>query len=278
MKSNLLYLVCSLFFCLTGASQSFNFTINPQSQCFNGNNTATAIVTTPAPSADTYTWVVQSQSCSPTYTAAGNGSLINITLPCCAGYTITCSALNTTITPGTPQIVATVAKTAVIICLFMPIYITLSHSVICPGASASFTASGANNYTYTWMPGNLTGSVITVSPTITTCYSVTAQNSVGCANTATACMNVQTCTATRDISIEREIEIYPNPASGFIKIHSEPGVLTSFTIFDVLGRKILSFESSGTHTTDVSDFSPGTYLINCRRGDRSAYKKLVINK
>ncbi|MEI8202215.1 MAG: hypothetical protein WCH34_04335, partial [Bacteroidota bacterium] len=56
---------------------------------------------------------------------------------------------------------------------------------ICPGQSTTLTATGAT--TYTWMPGNLTGSSVTVSPTSTTTYTVTGVSS-SC--TATASLTV----------------------------------------------------------------------------------------
>lgn len=58
---------------------------------------------------------------------------------------------------------------------------------ICPGLSATLTASGAS--TYTWSPaGGLsgtTGSTVTASPDVTTTYTVTGVNAEGCENTAT---------------------------------------------------------------------------------------------
>ena len=65
---------------------------------------------------------------------------------------------------------------------------TTTASIICIGASTSITASGAT--TYTWMPGNLTGATITVSPTATTTYTVTGTNANGCVNTATRIITV----------------------------------------------------------------------------------------
>ncbi|MCA6363953.1 MAG: T9SS type A sorting domain-containing protein, partial [Bacteroidetes bacterium] len=57
-----------------------------------------------------------------------------------------------------------------------------SSSAICIGNSTTITASGAPSYV--WMPGNLTGSSITVNPTSTTTYTVTGTNQFGCSDTA----------------------------------------------------------------------------------------------
>ncbi len=66
-----------------------------------------------------------------------------------------------------------------------PLTITVSSSSpsICVGATASLTATGAS--TYTWNPGLLTGNTVTVSPTATTVYTATGTSSLGCVNSKT---------------------------------------------------------------------------------------------
>lgn len=63
-----------------------------------------------------------------------------------------------------------------------------SQSTICTGNSTILSASGAS--TYTWQPGNLSGSVVTASPTATTTYTVTGTNN-GCSRTATRTITVR---------------------------------------------------------------------------------------
>lgn len=55
----------------------------------------------------------------------------------------------------------------------------------CPGVNATLSATGAS--TYTWMPGNLSGSSVTVAPTVTTTYTVTGND---CATTDTVTITV----------------------------------------------------------------------------------------
>ncbi|MEM6877639.1 MAG: GEVED domain-containing protein, partial [Bacteroidota bacterium] len=57
---------------------------------------------------------------------------------------------------------------------------------ICVGESITINAEGSGgtgNLTFTWMPGNLSGSTITVSPTTTTTYTVTVEDENGCTST-----------------------------------------------------------------------------------------------
>ncbi len=61
-------------------------------------------------------------------------------------------------------------------------------SAICSGNSATLSATGG--VTYTWTPGNFNGSSVVVSPTISTVFTVTSTNSLGCNGTATVALNV----------------------------------------------------------------------------------------
>ncbi|MDF2447703.1 MAG: hypothetical protein K0R26_207 [Bacteroidota bacterium] len=63
-----------------------------------------------------------------------------------------------------------------------------SSTTVCAGNSASLTANGAS--TYTWNPGNLAGSTVTVSPTASTIYSVTGTSVFGCSDSQTIAVNV----------------------------------------------------------------------------------------
>lgn len=69
-----------------------------------------------------------------------------------------------------------------------------SHYSGCSAESFTLTASGSTT-TYTWMPGNLTGSSVVVNPTSSTVYTVTSTSSTGCQRSAVVSINVGTCCA-----------------------------------------------------------------------------------
>ena len=131
---------------------------SPSSVCSGGSVTLTAS------GASTYTW--------------NPGNLIGATVVTSLNSTTTylVNGINAFGCSGTAAVTVSV--------LAAP---TLSTSAtattICSGASTTITASGAS--TYTWMPGNLTGSSVTVSPFATTTYTVTGTSSAGCTNTTT---------------------------------------------------------------------------------------------
>src|SRR5205085_10091297 len=60
----------------------------------------------------------------------------------------------------------------------LPIPVLSSDQSICFGDNALLVCTGGD--TYAWTPGNLTGSVISVSPAATTTYTVLVTTTAGC--------------------------------------------------------------------------------------------------
>jgi hypothetical protein len=147
-------------------------TASPTSICRGSSSTLTAV------GATTYTWnpgnlTGASISVSPTAT----------TIYTVTGTTGSCTAtrtINLVVRP-TPTVTAVSNPTS-----------------ICSGNSATLTAGGAS--TYTWSPGAATGSTTVVSPTVTTTYTVTGTNLVGCTNTRTVTLTVTNLSLTASAS------------------------------------------------------------------------------
>lgn len=68
------------------------------------------------------------------------------------------------------------------------ITITATPSFVCLGSSSTLNLTGAN--TYTTNPGNLIGTPIIVSPTVTTTYTVAGTSTAGCVGTSTLQLQV----------------------------------------------------------------------------------------
>jgi gliding motility-associated-like protein len=70
--------------------------------------------------------------------------------------------------------------------------VTVNVAAICPGSSATLTATGAT--TYSWSPSTglntTTGTTVTASPANTTTYTVVGTNASGCKDTATTVVTV----------------------------------------------------------------------------------------
>ena len=135
----------------------------------------------------TYQWYMNgspiANQTSTSYTATSSGNyqlMVTNSTNACSGKT---DFVNVTINP-LPTVTATTSSPA-----------------ICIGTSATINTNGAS--TYNWMPGNLSGNSIVVTPTTATTYTVTGTDLNGCIDTATVSINVNptpTVTATAQFS------------------------------------------------------------------------------
>jgi len=119
-----------------------------------------------------------------------------------------------------------------------------SPTSICPGGNSNLSSTGALGYT--WNPGGLTGSSVNVSPTITTTYSVTGNNAIGCLSTRTLTVTVNpvpslTVTASSTSICAGSSVNYT--ATGGSSYTWNPGSVTGSTV---------SFSPSGSTTYTVS--------------------------
>ncbi len=138
--------------------------------CVPNNPTGSATVTaTGGSSPYTYLWNDGAAQTTATATGLAAGTY-TVTVTATGGCTISTSV---TITGNTTApLVSAIASLA----------------TICEGSSTTLTASGAD--TYSWMPGNLTGTTVSVSPVTSTTYTVTGTAANGCSAAATASIAV----------------------------------------------------------------------------------------
>lgn len=151
--------------------------------------------------------------------------------------------------------------------------ITISGStVMCTGETATLIANGA--ITYTWSNSAI-GNTITISPTITTNYSVTGADNNNCSDVATTTMSVSPCIGINELSDdENTIAIYPNPTSGYLTIKSQHIDVNNIRIFNLLSEEIFHFIPSinGSNIeVNLNHLPNGIYII--RIGQYS--KKIV---
>lgn len=146
-----------------------------------------------------------------------------------------------------------------------------SNSIICGPPfqqTATLTASGAS--TYSWNTSSTTAS-ISVSPGITTTYTVIGTAANGCTNTATFTQTVSACTGINEAQLTNDaFRIYPNPTNSLITINGTKGI--GLEIFNSFGELIHKTEMISEKTEiDLSEQAPGIYFI--RVG--SIIKKLI---
>jgi hypothetical protein len=134
-----------------------------------------------------------------------------------------------------------------------------NNTLICFGQVAVLSASGAVNYT--WNPGAATGSSISVSPSVTTVYTITGTNVNGCSSSATITQSAVDCTGLTAISSnDMSVAVYPNPFNSVITIMSN--TKTEIEVFNVLGSKVYSTTIEiGKSEVDLSTQSKGIYFV-----------------
>jgi|SRR5690606_107879 hypothetical protein len=72
------------------------------------------------------------------------------------------------------------------------------------------------------------------------------------------------------------LSFYPNPVSnGKIYITSKSSLAKEVTIFDVLGKKVLQ-RVVESKELNVSELSPGVYIIKIKEQEVTATRKLII--
>jgi hypothetical protein len=178
MKKNLsilLFVIVSLFYS-TLKSQTFAISAYSTGLCVNSK--AYASVTTTMAGATTYSWLaVTGNTCSPTLTMSSNNMSAYIHYPCCGTYTIICWAYNGSTQLGTATSQVSVSCNSA---STLTISSTASNGTFCSTSNVTLSANG--NTTYTWLPGNTNNPTVLITPTTSGCYTVVANNSLGCFN------------------------------------------------------------------------------------------------
>jgi hypothetical protein len=136
-----------------------------------------------------------------------------------------------------------------------------SNSVICVGNSVVLTASTSAT-SYTWNTGATTMSV-SVSPTVTSTYTVSVSNAAACVASSTVMVTVNPCTGINEI-LANSISVYPNPANGIINVDltSELAQNSSLEVYDALGKLVLKqVLANDLNSINISNLDNGIYTF-----------------
>jgi hypothetical protein len=209
--------------------------------------------------ASTYTWtggVTNATPFSPTTTSS-----YTLTGTSVAGCTSTNSAVQSVTVNSLPSINA-----------------SPSASMICFGQSATITASGAT--TYTWNT-NATTSLITVTPNISTSYTVHGTNANGCSSSGSVTILVTTCTGLNNLTsnIQNSLfQVYPNPNNGEFMISTNSDM--NLSIVNNLGEivKQVSFNAANNYKASISNLANGIYFIVDQNNDQPIKQKIIVAK
>ncbi|MBL7912057.1 MAG: T9SS type A sorting domain-containing protein [Bacteroidia bacterium] len=146
--------------------------------------------------------------------------------------------------------------------------VVASSTLICSGYTSSLSVIGAVNYT--WSTGATT-SVIAVTPSITTGYSVSGMYTNGCVNTGSINIQVSACTGTDEHSISGGIiSVFPNPNSGVFTLRA--ATAGKLMVVNSLGQLVDEiYVNEGSQKINISLGAGIYYLI-----DKHEKIKIVI--
>jgi hypothetical protein len=150
----------------------------------------------------------------------------------------------------------------------IPVVASAASTVICEGDVITLNASGANSFTWTTSSGPTTGSSITVSPQVTTTYSLTGDDPSGCFANALITISVNPLPFLNAISSSSAIclgNTVTLSASGAATYNWDGGATTqSFvdsptvtTVYTATGTSAAGCSTTKTVMVVVNSFTPG---------------------
>ena len=181
-------IVWIIFACFQGHSQTVTFSLSsPAPYCIGGSSlTLYGINTSSPPSTNTFSWSVLTSSCPATFTPSiGAGSQATIQIICAGTYTINHYALNGTTILATTSTIINVFSSPTLAIVSNP-----PAGTICAGSSVMLAVNNSGANPYLWMPGAQTQPTIVVTPTASTCYTLTTTNPSGCTTSLSTCYSL----------------------------------------------------------------------------------------
>lgn len=154
--------------------------------------------------------------------------------------------------------------------------VSSTSSLLCIGQNATLSVGGAT--TYSWLPSG-TGSSIIVSPSVNTTYSVTGAIAGSCTNTAVFTQSVTSCTGIHSLDQGTiELNIFPNPATDYIKIISINNNSVDIEFTDFVGKFIKRATVLSGELVNITDIPNGIYFIKLKYLNSDTYYHFKLIK
>jgi hypothetical protein len=206
-----------------------------------------------ASGAVTYSWVNQSTLAQIIVTPTANTSytLFGFSGLCTSSLTLTQSVL------PTPTI-----------------GINTTSTLVCKGKTATLTATGATSYS--WSNGSNLSST-TISPSITTTYTVSTSNGI-CSASKTLSIKVDNCTdISNNLNSETNFISYPNPFITELNFKNTGTTKMTIRLINALGKVVTEFESIEHEELvfNTSQLASGIYFLETTSKDGRYIKKMV---
>lgn len=161
-----------------------------------------------------------------------------------------------------------------------------SNSIICgPPYQGTTTLNAGGASTYTWMPGNVNSTSVSVSPSVTTTYSVIGTSAANCNNTAMITVSVSTCAGIQQVVNAGGYAIYPNPTFGklTIEFNVEKSTAINAEIYDEAGKMVLRQQLNYTtgensQIVNIAHLANGLYFIKLTNSDNKTETIRIVKE
>jgi len=151
-------------------------------------------------------------------------------------------------------------------------------SSICKGEDAFLIVNGAN--TYTWVSNSiyLQGTQVSVSPNVSTTYSVIGSSN-GCTSSAFVSVIVSECVGIKSLSSNtNDLKVYPNPSSSDITVELKKDGIYKIELVDVTGKVVLVKSSEEEKLNlNINFLSNGVYYLKAKSQNTMNVVKIIKN-
>jgi len=149
--------------------------------------------------------------------------------------------------------------------------ISTSSPTVCVGQSVTFTASGSSSCV--WNTG-ATGSMLTVTPGITTTYTVSGPDGSGCVNRASITVTVDACTALQEETTSKiQVTVFPNPNTGKFTVNVPNAEIQNIQVFNSLGS--LVNRTLIKNQVDLGNEPEGVYMLSIKTSKGTMHIRVI---
>lgn len=158
-----------------------------------------------------------------------------------------------------------------------------SDTLICKGHAVTLSATNLPGGSYIWSPNyaisSTSAQVVTVTPLVTTTYSVAVRNKEGCTTLASRTINVSECTGIIGLAADLGIDVRPNPAHAQVTVMmTDVSKVNAVAIYTDLGQVAYRTDRrpDASVTFDISGLARGVYFATVTCTDGSQVTKRFI--
>lgn len=151
------------------------------------------------------------------------------------------------------------------------VQISAHSTLICQGETVSFTASGAQSYS--WSTGQ-TGNPISFAPLMSQLITLLGSNQHGCTSQATQFINVDQCLSDTYSTEQSSVNFFPNPTHDVIYFKTEQDKI-EVCLFNLEGHLLKKVSINKNDFLRIEEYPVGIYFLEIRQKAMLSRYKIV---